>query len=163
MTWSTAGPHTWPTYYDPPPAFVERYGRTVTYFAELQKLVVRDSFAGSDPLKLPKFDRYYADVQKAIRNRPALWCVVWHCPVEPAAIDNGYAWTTAGGQRVTLTYAAEGGTVRAEVVKTKCSSPPAPDDTIGGYFSGAELAGWQIRLLSDDPQISIISTITVEG
>ncbi len=144
VLWETSGGATWAGYYDPPPAFLKRYRRTIDFAAATGKITVVDEFDGADPERLPKFDRYYADTQAAIRAREALWVVRWHAPTEPRAIDHGFSWKTGRGRTVVLTHDA----TRSAVTKTT-------KENLRGYLSDAERTGWVIRLLSDVPRATI--------
>lgn len=152
VVWETSGPATWPEYFDPPAPFLKSYRRTVQFDATAYKLAVTDVFDGSPPERLPKFDRYYADVQKQIQGRSALWVVRWHTPTEPKPIDHGYRWTNPSGQTIELTHDAP----RTRVVKVS-------KENVHGYLNDTERAGWMIELLADTPQATLRSWLGPAG
>ena len=155
--WSagTGGTYVYPGYWDPPPDFLVSHLRTVTPTAAGVDVV--DLFDGRDPLLLPKLDRYApmgGDTVDRMRNRLGLWEVIWHCQTQPTASGSGtFTWTTPKGRQVTLTAF---GHDRYVILKTKDRPPYGVNDP-------DELAGWQVRLISDQPKIVMTSSIVVAG
>ena len=145
----TKGPRHLPPYYDPPPAFLQEWTRKITY--QPGKLTVRDSFRGKMPARI---DRYYPAERKAIEAAmadKALWQQIFHTPVQPAEIDDGYEWQTPGGRTIRLTTTAQ----RRE------ATPEKNGENISGYFHQGVLSGWQIRFISSQPKTEIVTTLEV--
>ena len=130
-----------------PPTFLDDWTRTTDFYRP-SKIIVTDAFKGRRPESL---DAYAATEQDRMRITLALWQQVWHCPVEPARIDGGYEWQTAGGQTVRLTSDCP----RFKVLKTVNG-----ENGISGYFNGP-LTGYQVRFLSDEPTAEIRTVVEV--
>lgn len=106
LTGSTGGPKYVGNYYQPPPAFLEYWRRTVVYFRRdgVDHLVTIDRLAMDDPASLPRLDRYRAPDRAAIRNAPGLFQWVVHAPVPPDTTGGMLRWTTPGGQPVVVQH-----------------------------------------------------------
>jgi hypothetical protein len=148
-TWGPAKPLASTRPNDPPPAFVEDHTRTITFEAP-GRVTVSDHFKGVPP---DRIDRYYTWEQNAINTRLALWEVVYHCFSEPVEVAPGvWEYTTPWGRLCRLTGPSGG-------VKLKTDST----NSGGGYWKPGELLGWQIRFLSDEPEVTIDTTMEVVG
>jgi hypothetical protein len=103
---TTAGGFYAPPYYDPPPAFVDEWTRSLFYLpsgdGSVDTIIVYDRTRVHDPRKLPKFDRYYPEAQNKIKGAPALKQWILHAPVRPEQSADGFRWTTPGGQAVRI-------------------------------------------------------------
>lgn len=146
----TNGPYTPPGYYDPPPPFLTNYTRLFRY-AHPGQIDVTDIFAGVNPRTLPKYDRYKAAVRTTIESASALWQVIYHAPVEPTETATGYEWTAPHGVRVRLTAPTN---ARRLVLREA-------DVLTASQFKSSELAGWQVRFLSDEPTVELRSAVEV--
>jgi hypothetical protein len=138
--------YNWQGSHHRPPAFCDEWTRT-TEFQAPNRLTVRDSFKGRKPQGI---EAYYEHERAVIASAPALWQVVYHCPVEPTATPEGFSWRTKGGQAVNLS-----GPSRRLVLKTERPG------NVTGYIHESELAGWQIRFLSDEPEAEIVTALEV--
>lgn len=143
VTGRTSGP-----YFDPPyrvPSFLDGWEREVRFEAP-NRLAVRDTFRGSvpDPTAYPASWPYVPD---RIRKAPALWCAVYHAPVEPASVTGGFTWTTLGGQRVTVT-GPDG--ITEKVTR---------ENTLGNFYD-TEL-GWRVVFRSNATPAELVTTVAV--
>lgn len=96
--------------YDPPPSYVNYAGRT-SFTTEVNGwtvLITRDMVDMKDPRTLPKFNRYRNSGlwmhQQWITAAEGLPWTVWHSPVQPTRTGDQIAWTTPGGQSVTIDF-----------------------------------------------------------
>lgn len=139
ITGSTSGSHYDGSYYNPPPAFLNLWQRTVVYLQRngVDHVITVDRVDMQDPRQLPSFDRYRSADQARITGARGLLEWIIHTPVPPTASGNRWNWQTAGGQPVTVT--ALGGTPTAHVL----------DETALGWtsnFPASELR-YQLRLV----------------
>lgn len=100
----TGGPMYRQPYYDPPPAFLHEWTRSLFYLPSPDKrsdtVIVFDRVLADDPRHLPKLDRYRPKDLKTIQKISALKQWVIHTPVAPSVSASGLSWDTPGGQRV---------------------------------------------------------------
>ncbi|HET6572884.1 MAG TPA: fibronectin type III domain-containing protein [Fimbriiglobus sp.] len=101
---TTGGQYYWPDRYDPPPAFLHEWTRSIFYLPSTDDksdtIITFDRVDADDPTTLPKFDRYYDTEQTAITSAPGLKQWIIHTPVTPTLTPGAITWTTAGGQEV---------------------------------------------------------------
>jgi hypothetical protein len=111
---TTSGSFYRPGYYDPPPAFVREWTRSLVYLPGpkgADAVVVYDRVAADNPRDLPKFDRYRAADRATVETAPAVVQWLVHAPERPKeAADGVLEWKTPGGQplRVTPLSVAKG-------------------------------------------------------
>jgi hypothetical protein len=141
----TGGPYFDAGFYNPPPAFLRSWIRTVFYLPEFPAVVVYDSIDMDDPRKLPGLDRYEArtptDLQ-AIQKAPALKQWILHTPVRATVAGNTAKWTTLGNQSVTLTTFCD------QPYTVKVSDETGDPAYTQAYFPKSELR-WNLSLLGD--------------
>lgn len=105
VTGSTSGAMYANGYYNPPPAFLTDWTRTVVYINRggVDHIITVDRVTMQDPKSLPSFDRYRAADASRINN--ALGLIQWivHAPVAPTGSGNRWSWSTTGGQPVVVT------------------------------------------------------------
>jgi hypothetical protein len=101
---TTGGAYYDQPYYDPPPAFLREWTRSLFYLpsadGKSSTVIAFDRVNVTDPRTLPKYDRYRAADRARIESAPALAQWQIHSPVMPTLTADGLYWDTAGGQRV---------------------------------------------------------------
>lgn len=103
---STSGPYYDQPYYDPPPAFVREWTRSILYIpsanSQVDTIVIYDRVHAADPKALPNFNRYRPDAHRDIAEAPHRKQWIIHAPVAPDIAPDSLSWRTPGGQSVKI-------------------------------------------------------------
>lgn len=102
VTGRTGGPLTAAGYWDPPPAFLRAWTRSIVYLTRggVDWVVTIDDVDATHPEALPKFDRYSTAIQGRMRGKPLVEWIV-HMPEAPTADGpSRIRWRTSNGQPV---------------------------------------------------------------
>ena len=91
-------------FWEPPPCFVKSALSTqfVTKIDGSPVVIVRDSVDMSNPLTMPRIERYYPADRARIDDAKGGWWAIWHMPKRPTATADGHEWTTAGRLPIAL-------------------------------------------------------------
>lgn len=143
VTGATGGPLYATGYWDPPPAFVEEWQRTIVYLRHdgVDQIVTVDWVDMRDPAELPKLDRYRGPDRSRIEQRQALLQWVLHTPIAPRETSLGWEWATRGGQPVVVSTVG-GATERADLVQES-------ELWRGAQGLRPQELAWQLRLTPD--------------
>jgi hypothetical protein len=174
ITGTTSGPKYAAGYYDPPPAFVESFTRTIVYIqrAGVDHIITVDRVRMSDPRTLPRYDRYRTSDRARMDAALGLFEWIVHSPVAATTVSaNRWRWSTPGGQPVVVTSLGQAptahvlseaqlagfpGTFRPSEIKHQLRLVPA--------YSGGDLVVRNvISVGADSPTISVNGEVITIG
>lgn len=135
---------------NPPRPFLNEMRPTIRFTAVPFSLVRETSFDGLPTV--PDFNSYYDPDKATIQAAPAPWQQIYHSPVEPEYLADGFAWNTSGGQRVVI---------RGEGFNVFNGFPVTRGNTPGNFYD-SELVGWSARFMSTGTTKAVIrSTLSL--
>ena len=174
ITGSTSGSHYDAGYYNPPPAFLNGWQRTVVYLQRngLDHVITVDRVDMQDPRQLPNFSRYRTSDQTRITNARGLLEWIIHAPVPPTGGNNRWGWHTPGGQPVTVTALGAAETAHvidesvlwAGVTSFQASEKKWQLRLVPSFTGGSTVLRHVVTVGSTNPNISVNGdTITIDG
>ena len=145
---NTSGSYYMPSYYDPPPPFLNEWTRSMVYLPSSNKqsdtVVIYDRVNSLDPKNLPKVARYSTtniNEQDRVKNAPALKQWIIHSPVAPTLSPDGLSWKTSAGQTINVSTLLPPNPRRTVIDETQSQF-----NTYATSFSAGQLA-FQTRIM----------------